>query len=75
MLGYRFPENSPLMKQIQGAEEIDIVKSGLEEIMVQATKEHWDFAVQRQISLREACIARSLEKLETRFQQSGMMIQ
>ena len=74
MLGYRFPENSPLMDKIRGAEEIDIVRSGLEEIMVQATKEHWEYAIKRQVSLREACIAKSLEKLERRFEQSGMMI-
>jgi glutamate dehydrogenase (NAD(P)+) len=67
MLGYRFPENSPLMQRIRGAEEIDIVRSGLEEIMVQATREHWEYALKRQVSLREACISKSLEKLETRF--------
>jgi hypothetical protein len=33
-LGYSFPANSPFMKNIKGAKEIDIVKSGLEEIMV-----------------------------------------
>ena len=44
MLGYRFPENSPLMKNIQGAKEIDIVYSGLEEIMNMAAREHWEFA-------------------------------
>jgi len=74
MLGYRFPESSPLRKHIQGAEEIDLVKSGLEEIMVQATREHWGYALERQISLREACIAKSLTKLATRFERSGMMI-
>lgn len=37
MLGYRFPDNSPILKNIQGAKEIDIVYSGLEEIMVSAT--------------------------------------
>jgi hypothetical protein len=37
MLGYRFPQNSPLLEALQGAKEIDIVYSGLEEIMVQAT--------------------------------------
>jgi hypothetical protein len=41
MLGYSFPANSPLMKQLTGAKEIDIVYSGLEEIMVNATREHW----------------------------------
>jgi len=74
MLGYAFPESSPLKKHIQGAEEIDLVKSGLEEIMVQATREHWDYAIERQISLREACIANSLTKLATRFEKSGLMI-
>jgi len=37
MLGYKFPENSPIMQSLQGAKEIDIVYSGLEEIMVTAT--------------------------------------
>lgn len=37
MLGYRFPDNSPILKNIQGAKEIDIVYSGLEEIMINAT--------------------------------------
>lgn len=37
MLGYKFPDDSPLMSKLQGAREIDIVYSGLEEIMVTAT--------------------------------------
>jgi hypothetical protein len=60
MLGYRIPANSPLMQQMQGAREIDIVYSGLEEIMAQATKEHWEYARERNITLREACFANSL---------------
>jgi glutamate dehydrogenase (NAD(P)+) len=40
-LGYSIPAESPLMKQIRGAKEIDIVYSGLENIMVEATREHW----------------------------------
>jgi len=40
-LGYAIPAGSPLMKQLSGAKEIDIVYSGLEEIMVNATREHW----------------------------------
>jgi len=63
MLGYQFPENSPLMQKIQGATEIDIVNSGLEEIMVNAANDHWQFALEKDISLREACLARSLTKL------------
>jgi hypothetical protein len=36
MLGYRFPEGSPLLEALKGAKEIDIVHSGLEEIIRQA---------------------------------------
>jgi len=31
--------------QLKGADELDIVYSGLEEIMCTAVKENWDFAV------------------------------
>lgn len=74
MLGYRFPENSPLMKNLQGAKEIDIVYSGLEEIMNNATRENWEFAQQHHLSLRDACLINSLQKLASRFEESGMMI-
>ena len=40
-MGYQFPENSPHMKNLEGAREIDIVYSGLEEIMTEAVKTHW----------------------------------
>ena len=67
MLGYRFPENSPLLEALQGAKEIDIVHSGLEEIMVTATRENWKYAHDRNISLRDACLSNSLNKLAQRF--------
>lgn len=40
MLGYKGDG-----KEIKGAEEIDIVYSGLEEIMTTAVKENWEYAV------------------------------
>jgi hypothetical protein len=33
-LGYKIPKNSPLMKKLEGAKEVDIVYSGLEEMML-----------------------------------------
>jgi hypothetical protein len=36
------------------------VYSGLEEIMTSATKENWDYARERNITLREACFANAL---------------
>jgi glutamate dehydrogenase (NAD(P)+) len=74
MLGYRFPENSPQMQQMKGAKEIDIVHSGLEEIMNTATEENWKYALKKNISLRDACLSNALNKLAKRFEQSGMMI-
>ena len=74
MLGYKFPENSPVMKQLEGAKEIDIVLSGLEEIMVSATEENWKYAKKRNLTLREACLGNSLKKLASRFEESGMLM-
>lgn len=45
-MGYNLPKNSPHMKNLKGAKEIDIVYSGLDEIMSEATIEHWDYAVE-----------------------------
>ena len=40
-MGYKIPVNSPHMKNLAGAKEIDIVYSGLEQIMSTATAENW----------------------------------
>ena len=74
MLGYRFPEGSPLLDALKGAKEIDIVHSGLEEIMRTAAKENWKYAMKKHVSLRDACLGNSISKLAQRFEQSGMMI-
>jgi len=44
-MGMTLPKNSPHMKNLKGAKEIDIVYSGLDEIMSEATTEHWNYAV------------------------------
>jgi len=62
------------MKSIVGAKEIDIVLSGLEDIMVTATKENWKYAQKRNLTLREACLGNSLKKLASRFEESGMIM-
>jgi hypothetical protein len=36
--------NSPLFKNLEGAKEIDLVYTGLEEIMLTAVKKHLEFA-------------------------------
>jgi glutamate dehydrogenase (NAD(P)+) len=43
-VGIKIHENSPLYKNLEGAKELDIVYSGLEEIMTTAVKKHFEFA-------------------------------
>jgi glutamate dehydrogenase/leucine dehydrogenase len=50
------------------------VLSGLEEIMVTATKENWKYARKRNLTLREACLGNALKKLENHFNESGIMM-
>lgn len=59
-LGYRFPVGSPHYKSLAGAKEIDIVYSGLEEIMTTAVKDHWKFAVENNMNFRDACLVRAI---------------
>jgi glutamate dehydrogenase (NAD(P)+) len=73
-MGYKIPKTSPHMKQLTGAREIDIVYSGLEEIMNGATKEHWNFAVENNLNFRDACFGKAIRKIHTHFEQSGLMI-
>jgi hypothetical protein len=44
MMGYQIPASSPHMKKLKGASEKDIVYSGLEEIMTNATAKNWSNA-------------------------------
>lgn len=73
-MGYKIPKTSPHMKQLTGAREIDIVYSGLEEIMNGATKEHWNFAIENNLNFRDACFGKAIRKIHTHFEQSGLMI-
>jgi glutamate dehydrogenase (NAD(P)+) len=58
MMGYK--EDT---KNIQGASEIDIVYSGLEEIMCTAVKENWDLAHKRNLLFRDACLMSAIGKV------------
>lgn len=73
-MGYKIPKTSPHMKQLTGASEVDIVYSGLEEIMNEATKEHWNYAVENDLNFRDACLGKAIKKVHSHFEQSGLMI-
>ena len=59
---------------LEGADEVDIVYSGLEEIMTSACRENWDIAVERNLSFRNACFVNSIEKVYRSMQETGIMI-
>jgi glutamate dehydrogenase/leucine dehydrogenase len=73
-MGYTIPKNSPHMQNLEGAREIDIVYSGLEEIMNEATKQHWEYSVENNLNFRDACLGLAIRKIYTHFEQSGLMI-
>lgn len=73
-MGYKIPKNSPHMKNLAGAREIDIVYSGLEEIMNTATAENWAHAAENKLLFRDACFGKAIKKIYTHFEQCGLMI-
>lgn len=74
LMGYKVPKHSPHMKNLAGAREIDIVYSGLEEIMNNATKKNWAYAVEHNMCFRDACLSRAIKKIHSHFEQAGIMI-
>ena len=61
-------------KEIEGASELDIVYSGLEEIMCSAVKENWDFAIKKNLSFRDACLVNAIGKVYKSYKENGIMI-
>jgi glutamate dehydrogenase (NAD(P)+) len=59
---------------IKGAEEIDIVYSGLEEIMTSAVKENWDFATKKNYAFRDACLVNAITKVYQCYKECGITI-
>jgi len=60
--------------QLKGADELDIVYSGLEEIMCGAVKENWDYAVKKNLSFRDACFVNAINKVYRSYKETGIMI-
>lgn len=59
---------------IKGAEEIDIVYSALDEIMTQAVKENWNYAIEKDLNFRDACLVRSMEKIYQAYLDCGLTV-
>ena len=63
-----------LDQSIKGADEIDIVYSGLEEIMTSAVKENWEFAIKKGFSFRDACLVNAINKVYQCYKECGITI-
>lgn len=61
-------------EDIEGASEVDIVYSGLDEIMSSACLENWNFAVKKGLTFREACLVNSIHKVYNSYKENGIMI-
>ena len=61
-------------EDVEGAGEIDIVYSGLEEIMTHATAENWNLAIEKNISFRDACFVNAILKVHKSMEETGLMI-
>ena len=59
---------------IKGAEEIDIVQSALDEIMTQAVRDNWTFAIEKELNFRDACLVRSMEKIHQAYIDCGLTL-
>lgn len=57
---------------IKGADEIDIVYSGLENIMTTAVRENWEYAVRQNLIFRDACLMNAINKVYQCYKECGI---
>ena len=66
--------NSPLFKNLEGAKEIDLVYTGLEEIMCTAVKKHLEFGQTHGHNLRDACLMSAIQDIYQDYLVNGITI-
>jgi len=69
MMGFKGNDSS-----VKGADEIDIVYSGLEEIMTSAVKENWNYAHSKNLIFRDACLSSAIQKVYQCYRECGITI-
>ena len=69
MMGFKGNDSS-----VKGADEIDIVYSGLEEIMTSAVKESWNMAHSKNVLFRDACLMHAITKVYQCYKECGITI-
>lgn len=59
-------------EQVKGADEIDIVYSALDETMTTAVNQNWKYAVDNDLSFRDACLVSSMMKIYNHYKECGI---
>ena len=59
---------------IKGADEVDIVYTALDEIMTEATKDNWQYAMHHNLNFRDACLGNAIMKIYKMYQDSGLTL-
>lgn len=67
LMGYTEFDN-----EVQGASEIDIVYSALDETMTNAVQQNWKYAVDNNLNFRDACLVNSIMKIYNHYKESGI---
>ena len=65
---------SPEDADISGATELDIVYSGLEEIMCSATRENWEYSLKHDLIFRDACLGRAIKAVHQDYEECGLTV-
>lgn len=72
-MGITITKNSPMYKRLEGAGEIDVIYTCLEQFMTDSVKNSWNFSQKSNLKLRDACLTRALYKVYNHYELAGMM--
>jgi len=56
----------------EGADEVAIVYSGLEEIMTSAVRENWALSIKKGVNFRDACLGNAINKVYVCYVETGI---
>lgn len=59
-------------EKIKGADEIDIVYSALDDVMSNAVKDNWNYAVEKNLCFRDACLVNAMNKVYQHYKICGI---
>lgn len=60
--------------QLTGGSELEIVYTALDEIMTTAVKENWEFAIEKDLLFRDACLVRAMNKIHQHYIDCGFSL-